>query len=180
MPKRRLAIFGMVPIAFLQDPQTSEREIRTYCALMSFQGQREDCFPSLPEIARRAGQNEKSCRRALVTLSAREWVSKIRRGFGKTNVYCCMWPDATDVDNSDPQEWTTGVQSVMDSLLSNQNGQHVSNHLKEQVKENPKRSDDRDRSSPLDAAPVAQIPPELAGPLAELGATLAQAKRWTH
>ncbi len=40
--------------------------------------------------------------------------------------------------------------------------------------------EERSRSSPLEAAPVAQIPKEIAEPLAQLESTLARAKRWKH
>ena len=88
--KSRIGIFGMVPIALLQEKSISLSEIRAYAALSSFQGSNESSWPSLVEISTRAGLHPDNVSKAIKRLKLRGWVEVRRRGLGKSNVYCVL------------------------------------------------------------------------------------------
>ena len=93
----RLGIFGAVPVKILQDERVKPNGVKAYIALSSFQGTKDSAYPSIPEIAERAGLSDRAAIDALKNLVDTGWVSKKRRGRMLTNVYVCMvYVDAPD------------------------------------------------------------------------------------
>lgn len=80
-------IWGAVPIAILQDKAITPTALRVYIALASFQGTKENAFPSLEAIAERAGVPYSSVSAATKCLATAGWIAKHRRGLKESNVY---------------------------------------------------------------------------------------------
>ena len=87
--KARLAIYGKCQIEFVLDNPT-KNELKAYIALSSFQGDKDNCFPGLDEISKRAGIDKRECSAAISSLVKKEWVLRKRR-FGSTNIYECLF-----------------------------------------------------------------------------------------
>lgn len=93
----RLGIFGAVPVKILQDDRVKPNGVKAYIALSSFQGTKDSAYPSIPEIAKRAGLSDRAVIDALKNLTDTGWIAKKRRGRMLTNVYVCMvYVDAPD------------------------------------------------------------------------------------
>jgi hypothetical protein len=104
---------------------------------MSFQGNKDRCFPHQEEIAERAYLCRREIVRALKHLSSLSLVRKRRRGRGLTNIYECLAPfdvsigeiekcqlrSLQEVTNAVTQEVTTDVTSILKDHLKDQKTQ---------------------------------------------------------
>ena len=98
MNRKKIGIYGMVPIALLQDDRVKPNMLKVYCALASFQGGNENCFPSVDAIAERAGIEPYAVSTATKELEMAGWIEKRRRSNArKTNVYVVL----NDIDQSE-------------------------------------------------------------------------------
>lgn len=117
--RAKIGVFGMVPVALLNDARVEERHIRVYTSLSSFQGSNEKSFPSIPQIAKRAGASESTCKRALVELDGWNWVIRVRRGNRQTNVYTVLH-DVEErvavIENEDMSDGSRGDPSETDLI----------------------------------------------------------------
>ena len=85
---RKIGIYGMVPIALLQDERVKPNMLKAYAALASFQGGTENCYPSVAAIAERAGMKLDAVSDAPTALEKAGWIRKTRRANErKTNLY---------------------------------------------------------------------------------------------
>ena len=85
---RKIGIYGMVPIALLQDARVKPNMLKAYAALASFQGGTENCYPSVAAIAERAGMKLDAVSDATTALEKAGWIRKTRRANErKTNLY---------------------------------------------------------------------------------------------
>ena len=131
----RLGIFGAVPLSILQDKGIDFSSLKTYIALMSFQGTKDNCYPSRPEIASRAHLSVKEVWRATNDLVRLGWVRRKQRGRGMTNIYECLaWMEAAPIGDFEkgllksfqevhamvPPERTTMVPSILKDHLKDQ------------------------------------------------------------
>lgn len=98
--KSRIGIFGITPIALLQEKRITSRELRAYIALSSYQGSNETAWPTLDQIGERSGLHPVHVSRAMQSLKKRGWVLVTQRGKGLSNVYSCLH-DLADSANSD-------------------------------------------------------------------------------
>ena len=73
------AVFAAVPLVFLQEAGYARWIIAVYGALASFQGQAQDCFPSLAQIALRAGVDQSNVSKAVSILKKAGWIQCQRR-----------------------------------------------------------------------------------------------------
>ena len=86
----KLGIFGAVPILLLQDKRVKPNGIKCYIALSSFQGVKDNSYPSQKEIANRGGLTLNAVMEGLKNLEITGWITKKRRGLKKTNIYECL------------------------------------------------------------------------------------------
>jgi DNA-binding MarR family transcriptional regulator len=83
-------IFGSTPILLLQDGRITEKALRVWIALSSFEGTKAESYPGIDEIGKRAGVARSSVSEATRLLVDAGWLKKKRRGLGKSNVYECL------------------------------------------------------------------------------------------
>jgi hypothetical protein len=86
----KLGIFAAVPITLLQDRRLNEKALRAYLALASYEGSKENSYPSLPKISERAGLSLRATSEATKILRNAGWLQVKRRGRGLTNTYSCL------------------------------------------------------------------------------------------
>ena len=85
---RKIGVYGMVPVAILQDPKVKPNMLKAYAALASFQGGTDNCYPSVSAIAERAGMKLDAVSDATTALEKAGWIRKTRRANErKTNLY---------------------------------------------------------------------------------------------
>lgn len=72
-----------------------EKQSLVWTCLWTFQGQNEDCFPSLQAISERLGGaiSPKAISKHIQALSKSGWLRIVRRGFGRSNRYTVLVPD---------------------------------------------------------------------------------------
>jgi len=86
--KRKIGVYGMVPIAILQDESVTKNMLKVYTALASFQGGGDSCWPSVAKIAERAGVRNNAVSEATDKLEEAGWIQKTRRSNQRqTNKY---------------------------------------------------------------------------------------------
>lgn len=99
--KRKIGVYGIVPIALLQDEKVKPNMLKVYAALASFQGGGDNCWPSVAAIADRAGMKSDAVSNATDRLAEVGWVRKTRRANErKTNVYEVL----VDVDDTGSEQ----------------------------------------------------------------------------
>ena len=88
----KIGIHGVIPIALLQDKILNQSCLRVYAALSSFQGLKDNCWPSRKDIMERGGLTSLSqVTKALTILEEQGWVIKNQRGHNRTNVYSILF-----------------------------------------------------------------------------------------
>jgi hypothetical protein len=80
-------IFGSVPIHMLKDKRLGLNDLRVYIALSSYQGDKEDCFPSLKKISERCGVHSTHIPKHTNKLEELGYIEKTRRGKRISNNY---------------------------------------------------------------------------------------------
>lgn len=80
----------MVPVKFLQDKRMSHNDLKVYCAISSFQGDKGQAFPCQDKIIERSGIKQDAVTKSTKHLSECGWIEVVRRGRGLTNIYKCL------------------------------------------------------------------------------------------
>lgn len=98
MNRKAIGIYGMVPIALLQDKK-ARGHVAVYAALSSFQGGAERCFPGYAAIAERAGCSRRQAMDSVKALADTGWIEKVSKGHtGRANEYVVL----TEVLETEP------------------------------------------------------------------------------
>jgi DNA-binding MarR family transcriptional regulator len=108
-----VATWGAAPIALLQDSNVKPNMLKVYIALSSFQGRGDKAWPSIHEIAQRAGIPRSSVSEATEELVETGWVEKRRRANQrKTNVYSVLMEgEVVEEEDADVSENSTEDES---------------------------------------------------------------------
>jgi uncharacterized phage protein (TIGR02220 family) len=93
--KRKIGIYGIIPVKLLADKKIKPNDIRVYISLSSFQGTKDNCWPSLKEIGERADLKVQTVSMSIQNLRHTNWIGYKRRGLQKTNIYVVLH----DIDN---------------------------------------------------------------------------------
>ena len=111
-----IGVWGAVPIALLQDSAVTLRMLKVYAALSSCQGASDKCWPSLDEIAERAGVHRTHVSGATRALEESGWIRKTgRQADNQTTVYVVLHGVAPVSQNGVQAISQIGVQAVRQS-----------------------------------------------------------------
>jgi DNA-binding MarR family transcriptional regulator len=106
MQRVKPGVYGMVPIALIQDDRVKVNMIKVYAALASFQGNSDTCWPSRKKIVERSGISATAVSTALTALVEAGWIIREHRyAQNKSNVYSVLVdaePVETETSESDP------------------------------------------------------------------------------
>jgi hypothetical protein len=85
--------FTFAPLTALMNLGPSESMVWT--CMLTFQGNNKYAWPTLEAVSKRLGGKLKPKRisQILIQLQKKGWMHKIRRGYGKSNLYQCLTPD---------------------------------------------------------------------------------------
>jgi hypothetical protein len=105
MNREKIGVYGMTPIALLQDERVKPNMLKVYVALASFQGGGENCWPSVAAIAERAGLKSDAVCDATEELERVGWIRKTRRANQRqTNLYEVLVDVESDVGEGENPE----------------------------------------------------------------------------
>lgn len=117
--KVAIGIYGMVPVALLQEEGLTLLDLKVYTSIASFQGNGDKAWPSREQIAERAGTLPHKVSYATTHLEKMGWLEKKRRSAtNKTNVYrvvlplADVWTDVPDSGTSDVPD--SGRSSIIE------------------------------------------------------------------
>lgn len=165
MKKSRIGIFGIVPIAILQD--CTLHELKAYAALASFQGSNDSAWPSLEQIGERANLHPHNASKAIKKLSQKGWVQVIRRGKKLTNHYTVAHEviagDLADSAESDLAEFGSDLAESTKCDLAESTKSIRKDQLKEQAKEHSGLSLESEKDTKADVLTVKTEFLKLAG-----------------
>lgn len=130
MQRVKPGVYGMVPIALIQDDRVTVNMLKVYTALASFQGTSDTCWPSRKKIVERSGISASAVSTAVTALVEAGWIMREHRyAQNKSNVYSVLVdaePVETQTRENDPVSETdtppvsvieTGPVSVIETPL---------------------------------------------------------------
>lgn len=92
----KIGVYGIAPVAFLQDARITPNELRVFVSISSYQGTNEEAYPTLEQIAIRGFPGEANKSRINAASSAvrglvkKGWLEQRRRHF-QSPVYCVLF-----------------------------------------------------------------------------------------
>ena len=130
--KAVLGLYGLVPIALIQDPNVKPNMLKVYIALASFQGANDKCWPSVAAIAKRAGVKPYAVPLATDALVEAGWLIKQRRADkNKTNLYQVLVPVITTRIQENPEKV---IRETPENPLYNKNNKENNTSREQQKK----------------------------------------------
>lgn len=105
---RTEGIWGKTPISIL--PFVTCNELKSYVALASFQGNSDNCWPSLEEVAKRAGLSTQATSEAISGLVEKGFVIR-KRNFGKANNYRVLIPTIEPEKDDYPENHDNSIKA---------------------------------------------------------------------
>lgn len=85
--------FTFAPLTAIMNLGPSESMVWT--CMLTFQGNNKYAWPTLEAISKRLGGKlrPKRISQVIIQLEKKGWMKKIRRGYGKSNLYQCITPE---------------------------------------------------------------------------------------